>query len=98
MYLTREMVEALVQDPEQFEIVNRTDHAEWFGGMKEERVFQPSDVWVNTPGIVFETGKGLFAASPEGKIFRVRLDVPVGLAGKALHVALKDGRFVVASE
>lgn len=93
MYLTREIVESLVSDPENFGIVNRTDHAEWFGGMKAERTFDfapCNDVWTDRAGIVFETTKGLFASSPEGKVFKVNLSVPVGLTGNAMRVTLRS--------
>jgi len=94
MFLTREMVESLVNDPEQFRIVNETDHAEWFAGLKDERTFEFSlDVWSNTPGLVFETDKGLFATSPEGKAFKVNLGVEVGLKNEAMRVALTNDGF-----
>jgi hypothetical protein len=93
MFLTKEIIEYLVNDPEQFEIVNKTDHAEWFGGLKEERLFSYMDVWADAPGLIFETSKGLFCTSPEGKVFRVNLDVEVGLNGAMEVKLLEPGWF-----
>jgi hypothetical protein len=96
MKLTRNMVEDLLQQPDDFQDMVKTDHAEWFAGQKRGRLFDfGTDIWSDADPHLFETEKGLFAVAPSGKVGYVDLDVEVLIAGRHLQVTLIDGTFQV---